>query len=266
MTNVQKVIKYLAIAFAFSLIFTIVYGLLTTFNLVGKITEKTKNNIDYYRKINLNEEDNEIDLNLGITNLYIKQGNEYSIETNNKYIKYNEINQKLIIKEETNINLNKEYYLTLTVPTNIYYNSIKLETGAGIVEIDSLKGDIADLNFGAGKVTIENLNINGEIELDGGAGSLEIKSSILNNLDLDMGVGKSSITSKLIGINEIDAGVGKLDITLLDSEDNYTFKIGKGIGSIKLNSKELYDNDIIGNGINKIDISGGIGSINITTE
>lgn len=262
MTNVQKVIKYLAIAFAFSLIFTIVYGLLTTFNLVGKITEKTKNNIDYYRKINLNEEDNEIDLNLGITNLYIKQGNEYSIETNNKYIKYNEINQKLIIKEETNINLNKEYYLTLTVPTNIYYNSIKLETGAGIVEIDSLKGDIADLNFGAGKVTIENLNINGEIELDGGAGSLEIKSSILNNLDLDMGVGKSSITSKLIGINEIDAGVGKLDITLLDSEDNYTFKIGKGIGSIKLNSKELYDNDIIGNGINKIDMSGGIGSIN----
>ena len=266
MTNAQKVIKYLAIAFAFSIIISIIYGLLTAFNLVGKISENNNNNIDYYRKIELNEEDNEIDVNLKITNLYIKKGNEYSIDTNNKYIKYNEENKKLIIKEEANINLNKEYYLTLTIPSNINYEHIKLDNGAGIVKIDSLNGDSADLDFGAGKVIIEDINIKNELEIDAGAGSLEIKKGTINNLDLDMGVGKVTINTTLTGNNKIDAGVGKLNIKLQNKKEIYTFKISKGIGSIKLNNEELKDNETIGNGINIIDINGGIGSINILTE
>ncbi len=266
MTNAQKVIKYLAIAFAFSIIISIIYGVLTAFNLVGKVTENSKNNIDYYRKIELNEEDNEIDVNLKITNLYIKRGNEYSIETNNKYIKYNEENKKLIIKEEANINLNKEYYLTVIIPSNINYEHIKLDNGAGVVKIEALNGDNADLDFGAGKVKIKDISIKSELELDVGAGSLEIKKGTINNLDLDMGVGKVTINTTLTGSNKIDAGVGKLDINLQNKKENYTFKISKGISSIKLNNDELKDNVTTGNGINIIDINGGIGSIDILTE
>lgn len=265
MTNAQKVIKYLAIAFAFSIIISIIYGVLTAFNLVGKISKNNNNNIDYYKKIELNEEDNEIDINLKITNLYIKRGNEYSIETNNKYIKHNEENKKLIIKEEANINLNKEYYLTLTIPNSINYENIKLDTGAGGVKIDSLNGNTADLDFGAGKVIIEDISIKNEFELDAGAGSLEIKKGTINNLDLDMGVGKVIINSTLTGNNMIDAGVGKLDINLQNKKENYTFKVSKGIGSIKLNNDEIKDNEIVGNGLNIVDINGGIGSINVLT-
>ena len=80
-----------------------------------------------------------------------------------------------------------------------------------------------------------------------------------------MGVGNLIINSTLTGNNMIDAGVGKLDINLQNKKENYTFKVSKGIGSIKLNNDEIKDNETVGNGINIIDINGGIGSINILT-
>ncbi len=102
--------------------------------------------------------------------------------------------------------------------------------------------------MGAGKVTIQDLQATQNAKIEGGAGKVEILSGKLNNLDLDMGVGNFSITSTLTGSNKVDAGVGKLELKLEDGIDNYTIRASRGIGSIKINNREISDNREYGTG------------------
>ena len=82
-------------------------------------------------------------------------------------------------------------------------------------------------------------------------------------MNLDMGVGKIELTSVFTGKSEIDAGIGELNLNVLGNKEDYTLKVDKGIGSIKVDNENAEDNSTIGDGFNIIDIDGGIGSINI---
>ena len=65
------------------------------------------------------------------------------------------------------------------------------------------------------------------------------------------------------GKNKIDIGVGSFYLNVLDNISNYKLKLNKGIGTIKVNDEEIKNDTTIGAGDNIINISGGVGSINI---
>ena len=135
-----------------------------------------------------------------------------------------------------------------------------------MTDISSLNMKNGNFNLGAGKFTCGNLNVENELIVDGGTGKIDINSGNINNMKLDMGVGSISITATLTGSSNIDGGVGSINLTLKDSIDNYKIHASKGIGSIKLNDKEIKNETTIGNGDNSIKIDGGIGSIKIDTK
>lgn len=92
---------------------------------------------------------------------------------------------------------------------------------------------------------------------------MTIDKLITENLDLDLGVGKITLTSKLTGINEINSGVGETNINLLGIKEDYQIKVDKGIGSIDIDGENILNNTYYGNGTSRVDIDGGIGSINV---
>lgn len=61
----------------------------------------------------------------------------------------------------------------------------------------------------------------------------------------------------------MDAGVGNLNIDLETDKENYTIRVNKGIGTVKVAGKSLSDGEIYGSGTNYIDVDGGIGNIRI---
>ena len=61
----------------------------------------------------------------------------------------------------------------------------------------------------------------------------------------------------------INAGIGNLELNIQGNKENYTIKADKGIGSIKIDGKEMVDDVTYGDGENNIKIDGGIGSINV---
>ena len=81
-----------------------------------------------------------------------------------------------------------------------------------------------------------------------------------------MGIGEFNVCTKLLGNNDIEQGMGKLTIKLTDSQENYTIRTRKGMGSITIDGKEAQNNSIYGNGQNILNIEGGMGAIEITTN
>lgn len=264
MSEVQKVIKYGAIALAvfiivniFSFIIYLVSSIVD-FGDNGEVTnfEETYENVDT------------IKIDVSSTKLNIKQGDTFKVTASNVDDKFNAklANGTLKIEEKSRLFFSNKNTSEVTVYIpNVNLDLIDIDAGAGSIIIENVNASDFDLDQGAGTITISNSNFL-KADIDGGAGEFKIISSSINNLDLDAGVGKVEIEAILTGKNKIDCGVGEVNIYLLGNSADYKIKTNKGLGSININGESKNNDTAYGNGANLIEIEGGIGSINITTQ
>lgn len=267
MSEVQRIVKYLAIAFAFFLIFSIISGIISTFMAIGNLLNHNKDSIlENFETIEISDDEtiSTLDIDIVGANIIIKAGEKFQIKTNSKYIEVKQEMKKISIKENENSWLykGKTADLIIYIPINFIFQKVSIETGAGLVEIESLSTKDMDLDLGAGKAEIEKLTVFNQVEIDSGAGEVKIQDANLNNLDLNMGVGKVTMNTKLSGRSTIDHGVGALTLNLIGEKDDYQIHLNKGLGSITI-QEEALDNQTIGTGSNYLDIDGGIGKIDI---
>lgn len=281
MTTIQRIIKYCAIAFAIFIIVSIVSAILLGLNTFSEILgfarterEPEPSNNMIYNEVGRDEKvekefDNtqiaKLKIDVEYATLTIQQGEKLKVASNTSNVEAKQNEDELVIREK-NMNLfrqNNPRRIIVTVPRNTILDTIKIEAGAGELKIEKLECKKLDLDIGAGKTTIQDLNVTQEANIAGGAGKVEILSGEIANLDLDMGVGTFKLVSSLLGDSKVNAGVGKLEMILKDGLDKYTIKINKGIGSITVDGKQVSDGATYGKGENNIKVEGGIGSITI---
>lgn len=275
MTTAQKVIKYLATAFAVFLIITIIsailsggYALLSALGLIHTNKDIVTENLKVISKEV--KEVTTLKIDLAYTNLDIKTGDDFKVETNNSKITFEENNGSVKIKEENrnwlkNDNISSD--LIICIPEDmIAIDEIKIQTGAGKINIEKLNTQRLYLELGAGDVYIENVIATGETKIDGGVGKTELKSCEINNLKASLGMGEFTFSGKLTGKSEIDSGVGAINIDLIDNKNNYKIDVSKGLGNVTLDGQKLETDRVYGIGENYLDIDGGIGEIKIDFE
>lgn len=268
MMKTQKVIKYCAIAFALFLTFSIISTILWGIAGLSFITSN-RNDKDYImdslENLNIVRDASELEIDVKSVNVVIKEGTSLKAETNNKYVHVKQNNNKLRIVEEKHNYFNKSDMgdLIVYIPKDYQFNDVSIENGAGKIDIEAINAQSFDLDLGAGKVSINNLLVTREIDIDSGAGELTINNGDINNLDLDMGAGKVTLLARITGNSKIDAGVGEINLNLIGESSDYRIIVNKGIGKATLNGEEVKNETYYGDGSNRIDIDGGIGSIKI---
>lgn len=264
MTQAQKIIKYVALAFAFFLIFSIISGIIRCVLMFTNIFDTNDHVMETLEELKVTENASILDVEVNSANIIIKKGESLKVETNNKDVEIKEKSNKLFIAEKNHnwFGNNASSDLIIYVPDNFTFDGVAIESGAGKIEIEELSTKNLDLDLGAGKVTIENLNVLDETVINGGANKMSILNGLIHDLELDMGVGELSLTAKITGDSEIDAGVGKVSLKLLGTD--YKVKVDKGIGSTTINGEDIKDNTYYGEGNNIIDIDGGVGAIDIS--
>ena len=265
MNDKQKTIRIFAISLGIFLVIAIFCFIFFMITSVFNLFDDNLLETNKYFELNNNYKITNLDIELGYTNLIIKLGDEVKCETNNSDITIKENNGRLIVREKSKkIFKDKEdYKVIIYVPKDEVFEEVNLEEGAGKMEIEKLSTNILDLEFGAGVASINELNVFYDAEIKGGTGKFELLNGDINNFDLDMGVGKMDITSKVSGTSSIDAGIGELDFNILGSRDDYRVKADGGIGSVYLNNEKITKNKYYGSGANYIEIDGGIGKINL---
>lgn len=270
MSQFQKIMKYLAFAFAVFLIVTIAQLSVFLMDAFAPLLglETTVNNEKVTEVMSLNETDvSSLDIDVMYADIEIKQGNQLSVKTNNDDIKCQHKDKKIKIEESgaSFLGSHSKSKVVITVPQQYIFDKVQIEAGAGQVSIERLQTYSGDFELGAGRFLTENITVLEKLEMETGAGEVSIATGTINSLDLDMGVGKVTMCCQLMGNNKIDAGIGELELSLLDMEGGYRFKVEKGIGSISYNGESLGQSSF-GQGSHLIDIEGGIGSIKISDK
>ena len=266
MNSVQKVIKYLALAFAIFLSVSIIGGIITGLTGVSYILSGRNNKaVGEMQIYPIEGEISSLSLSLSGAELKIKTSDEFSVESNHNYISVKSDTGQLCINETKKLFsvYPRGVTVILNIPEGFAFDEATVETGAGKVEIDSLSADVLKLSLGAGKAEIGNLTANSRADIDGGAGELKIDGGRLCNLKLDMGVGELTLKSRIEGQSRLDYGIGETKLTLLGSREDYKIEIDKGIGEAKLAGESMRDDSVYGAGENRIEVDGGIGAINI---
>jgi hypothetical protein len=143
------------------------------------------------------------------------------------------------------------------------FEDIDISTGAAKLTAESISTKSLELKVGAVDVRFKCLNVTSKTDIEGGAGQISILDGEINDLTLKMGYGELNLTASLLGSSDLEFGVGQSNITILGGKDNYKIDIVKGVGSIYVDGDNLSESSNIGNGKNKIEISGGVGAINI---
>lgn len=260
MNGVQKTIKILAIIFAIFLILNIFRGIMMGLYFFGNIETsssriKEQNFSETYSQVS------KIDIETVSSNIKIKSGNEFKVtatDLNNSF-------SSRIVNGTLKIEETKFWFwtngiggeITVYIPKKI--SNLKIDSGAGKIEIADIASEYISINQGAGKLSIENSKFDSS-KIQGGAGESIIKSSELNNLKLDAGVGKVELEGKITGNSKIECGIGEMNINLIGEEEEYYVTAEKGIGSIRIDGKEQ---TTYGNGKNRIKLEGGIGAIKV---
>ena len=272
MTTLQKVIKYLALAFAIFLTVSIVGGILSAVGLLGSLFSDDDAEwgdvIGETKTYTVSSEISDLNIQINAADFYIKEGNGFSVESNLKNLEVDEKNGCLTLKDLTKIKLNgsnayENAVLTISVPVGTVFDNVNITTGAGRFTVDSLSAASIGFELGAGDVTISKLIAEKSANIEGGAGRITISDGAIKNLDLEMGLGQLNLTSALTGDCNLDSGVGEMNVTLLGSKDDYELDIEKGIGNITVDGKNVTDFGSSGNGANEVDIHGGVGAINV---
>ena len=263
MTTLQKVIKYLAMAFAILLAVSIIGGILSMFGLFGGFFggDAVTENMKTYA---VSADIHSLEVKINAADFTIKQGGSFSVESNLKHLTVEDKNGVLTIKETKKFSSTYTgAVLTLYVPADTVFEKADIATGAGRLTVDRLSANKMNFELGAGEVKIDTLIATSDIDIDGGAGKITISGGALHNLDLDMGVGQLNLTSALTGESDFDLGVGESNITVIGNKDAYKLDIEKGIGNITVDGTNVSNIKDQGNGNHSIDISGGIGTINL---
>lgn len=224
MTEIQKVIKYLAIVFAVLLIFNIFSMIFYCLSSFDDIFDEDVKVVNKLKDIDVNDA-SILSVDINTANLTIKSGDVLKVETDNKNVDVVQENNKIYITESGNwFKFNKSANVVITVPKLFVFDGVAIDAGTG-------KLDISDL--------------------------------VVNNLYLDLGAGKVYLNAKFLGNNEIDTGVGKVDIDLVGTINDYSISLDKGIGDVDIDGKSIAGGTY-GSGINKINIAGGVGSIDVS--
>ncbi len=268
MTEIQKIIKYAALVLAGLLIVAIVSGIVSTLSglaFIGSWFGKEDATAGEMRELAVDGTVDTLLLDLRSVALTVETGDAFAAETDDPYVTCEMNNGTLKIREK-----NRGWFagdfsgeLVITLPADSAFEKIDIDAGAGKIDIDTLSTAVFLLDIGAGDVKIGTLLVTDDTAINGGAGQVTIDGGTLADFDLDMGVGKFDCTAALTGDSEINCGVGEMRLTLIGTTVDYRIELDKGLGSAIVDGKALSDGETYGAGANEIDIDGGVGAIQV---
>ena len=223
--------------------------------------------LDDSQTYEITSEIHSLDIQINAADFKIVSVDDFSVESNLKYLSVSEKDGVLKIVDESKSSSNySNAILTLYVPNGIVFDDVDITTGAAKLTVDTLSANSLELKLGAGDVRFESLHVSSVADIKGGTGQITIVSGTLNDLSLEMGMGELNLTAAVLGDSNLKFGVGESNLTLIGSKDDYKVDIEKGLGSISIDGKNVSDFGSSGNGQSHIHIEGGVGAGHIVFQ
>ncbi len=272
MNTFQRVIKYVAIGFAIFLTIVILSGIVSVAaGIVSVFDGEDKKRIEYSKDFSGIEQ---LDINHKIGKLIVKSGSEFRVEASNvsEDFRAEVVNNTLIIDEPDFMRKflwfdfgtsRIKSSITVYVPEDFNATRIEIDSGAGTVDLEDLTTQRLIINAGVGDVHGKNLTAM-KVDAEGGVGNMNLVDVNFTDVSFDCGVGNINVEGMIFGRSDFDCGVGNVHIRIKGQRDIYALKVNSALGSVSVNGKKISREYYDKyNSDNTLMISGGVGDVDI---
>lgn len=253
MSEIQKVIKYCAMAFAVFLsvvilgsIVAVVLGVTTGISGIGVLSGEDKERIELYEEYSLEEAQE-----LGITNVLVdcnaeitvKPGEMLTIAAENVTDEYKIrlVNGKFSIVQDTpdfNIRLwfgevSEKESVIVTIPEELSLEQVKVLSGSGRTSVTEIVADNLTIDSGSGRVTVEDVTAK-QLYVDSGSGRVSMARVVMSETRLTTGSGSVSIEDAALGKLWLDSGSGAVRMERVEATEA---DVDTGSGAVSFEGK-----------------------------
>ncbi len=266
MTPKQKLIKYFALAFA---VFLIVSLSLAAFGIIDAVLGtniRFSGQDDHFGFVAISDNINTLEVDISASELRIVSGDSFAISSQNESVSFSENGNRFVVTDVKKFSFSSEGLVIIQIPEEKTFERVEISAGAGDIDIEKLNTSEMKMNLGAGDVYIKEIYVTKKAYISCAAGEFTVKKGAINNLETDFAVGDVELRCELSGNAEINCGIGDVSIVLPGTEENYRIEIDKGLASASINGKRVKDDTVYGEGPNRIDIGGAVGTVSVKTE
>lgn len=131
----------------------------------------------------------------------------------------------------------KKRGVRLYVPEGAAFSEVDIEFGAGSLELADFTADKVELDIGAGVVMGQEISA-GKMEISLGAGSAELKEMQVGEASMDVGMGMLEFDGSIQNKADIECGMGSVSMKLLGAEEDFNYEIEGAMGSVEIGSHD----------------------------
>ena len=132
----------------------------------------------------------------------------------------------------------KNIKMKMYVPDLMVFREVDLDMGAGNIEITRLVSDYITIKGGAGSLQAETLVADKELEAELGVGDFRIEEAILGEVDISCGAGSVKIEQCTLGGDlDVSGGMGDVNIGIIGKETDFNYELECGMGELKIFGK-----------------------------
>lgn len=130
--------------------------------------------------------------------------------------------------------------ITLSIPEDAVLQEVQIELGAGILDLGNLSADAIDLEVGAGQIAGKEVKT-GQIELQVGMGEITLSDLQAERLTAEVGMGELEIKGDITGKAELECAMGNIDMELAGAEQDFNYDIRGAMGQVVI-GQQKYSN------------------------
>ncbi len=113
---------------------------------------------------------------------------------------------------------------------------VNMNLGAGMVEADGFWGEEISVAVGAGELLADRITA-GKADFEIGAGHMSIgELSVSGEMDLDVSMGVAEVAGAISGDLDVECGMGEIVMNLAGSEDDHSYYVECGMGNVVVGS------------------------------
>ncbi len=126
-----------------------------------------------------------------------------------------------------------ENVITLVFPAGMYFDEVDVEVGAGVMEVYDLKANEFDADVGAGKLDLRKMEVQ-EISADIGAGEFCGEEVSAKNADFAMSMGECIYRGTISGNLDAECDMGNMEFYLSGAEEDHNYDIECAAGNVNV--------------------------------
>ena len=191
-------------------------------------------------KLSVTQDVQKLDVQIGGARLHLvfSDDGEFGFESEEavKYQCYAE-GGVLYVRSEGNFSTgSNENEITLYVPYGRDYQNVKLEIGAGTVQIEGgLQAQVLEAEIGAGTFLIQSAEVE-KLFVEIGAGMATLSDVQAKNAELEVGMGKLIFEGNVSGNMNAECSMGSMEFTMTSEEAAHDYEVECAMGTVTVGS------------------------------